>query len=60
MQALQRQEREETKTLLLDILKTQMGDVKRMGLTGDVQGIETIMSGLQTVRHLSGQSWIDC
>jgi hypothetical protein len=49
MQALQRQEREETKNLLLDILKTQMSDVKRMGLTGDVQGLETIMAGLQTV-----------
>jgi hypothetical protein len=48
-QAILRQEREETKTMLLDILKHQMGDVRRLAYSGDVRGIESIMSGLQTV-----------
>jgi hypothetical protein len=49
-QAQIRQEREETKNMLLDILKNQMGDVRRLAYAGDVRGIETIISGLQTVR----------
>lgn len=48
-QAVLRQEREETKNMLLDILKNQMGDVRRLAYAGDVRGIENIMSGLQTV-----------
>ncbi|KAG8833331.1 hypothetical protein FRC17_010863 [Serendipita sp. 399] len=46
-QALIRQEREETKNMLLDIIKNQMVEVKQLAYSGDVSGVETIMSGLQ-------------
>jgi replicative DNA helicase len=52
MQAMVRQDREETKNMLLDILKNQMGEVKQMAFSGDVRGVETIISGLQKVTHL--------
>jgi replicative DNA helicase len=52
MQAMVRQDREETKSMLLDILKNQMGEVKQMAFSGDVRGVETIISGLQKVTHL--------
>ncbi|PVG02840.1 kinase-like protein [Serendipita vermifera] len=47
MQAMVRQENEETKNMLLDILKNQMGEVKQMAFAGDVIGVENIISGLQ-------------
>lgn len=42
------QEREETKNMLLDIIKNQLGDVKQMARSGDVEGVESFMADLQT------------
>lgn len=49
-QVLVRQEREEMKNMLLDIVKNQMGDVRNLASQGDLHGIENLMSGLQSVR----------
>ncbi|CCA66855.1 hypothetical protein PIIN_11716 [Serendipita indica DSM 11827] len=59
-QALMRQEREETKNMLLDVIKSQMPDVKQMAYAGDVRSVESILSGLQKAlqdesSHLSSE-----
>lgn len=49
MHQIQRQDREETRDMILDIVKNELWEVKKLANDGDIRDVENLMSGMQLV-----------